>query len=62
MRGNIKIIKGLRSHTYKEGTRQPEKNGANDYSHFNDAIGYMVNNLYPMRVDTKQTYSVTRRA
>ena len=58
----VKIIKGLRSHTYKEGTRQPEKNGANDYSHFNDAIGYMVNHLYPMRVETKQKYSVTRRA
>ena len=58
----VKIIKGLRSHTYKEGTRQPTKDGANDYSHFNDAIGYMVNNLYPLRVETKQTYSVSRRA
>lgn len=55
-----KIIKGLRSHTYKEGTRQPEKNGAVDYSHFNDSVGYMVNHLYPMRVETNQKYSVTR--
>ena len=58
----VKIIKGLRSHTYKEGTRQPEKNGSVDYSHFNDSVGYMINHLYPMRVETKQKYSVTRRA
>ena len=56
----VKIIKGLRSHTYKEGTRQPEKNGTVDYSHFNDAVGYMINNLYPMRTEYKQTYKVTR--
>lgn len=56
----VKIIKGLRSHTYKEGTRQPEKNGVNDYSHFNDAIGYMINHLYPMRTEYKQTFKVKR--
>jgi len=56
----VKIIKGLRSHTYKEGTRQPEKNGTVDYSHFNDAVGYMINNLYPMRTEYKQTFKVTR--
>jgi len=52
----VKVIKGLRSHTYKEGTRQPTKDGANDYSHFNDALGYMVNNLYPLRVEFNQSY------
>ena len=53
----VKIIKGLRSHTYKEGTRQPTKDGASDYSHFNDAIGYMVNHLYPLRVDISRSYT-----
>lgn len=54
-----KIINALRKHVYKEGTRQPEKG---EYDHFCDALGYMVNNLYPLRVDAKQSYSVTRRA
>lgn len=58
----VKIIKGLRSHTYKEGTRQPTKEGANDYSHFNDALGYLINNLYPLKVNSQQSYAVTRRA
>ena len=44
-----KLIDGLRKHVYKEGTRQPEKNGANDFSHFNDALGYLINNQYPLK-------------
>lgn len=32
----------LIKHTYKEGTRQPHKDGAVDFSHLNDALGYMV--------------------
>jgi hypothetical protein len=59
----VKVINGLRKHTYKEGTRQPEKDGATDLSHFNDALGYMVNNMYPLKVaGTRNSYSVTRRA
>jgi len=57
----VKIIKGLRSHTYKEGTRQPEKNGTNDYSHFNDAVGYIINHLYPLRVDISRSYNNVSR-
>lgn len=45
----VKVINGLRKHTYKEGTRQPTKDGANDYSHFNDALGYAVNHLFPVK-------------
>ena len=41
-----KVIDGLRKHTYKEGTRQPEKG---EYDHFNDALGYLVNNQYPLK-------------
>ena len=56
-----KIINGLRKHTYKEGTRQPEKDGATDFSHFNDALGYMIYANYPVRPEYKQSYNnVTR--
>ena len=44
----VKIIKGLQKHVYKEGTRSPEKNSGLD--HFNDALGYMVNHLFPMNI------------
>jgi len=45
----VKLINALRKHVYSEGTRQPEKNSGLD--HLNDALGYMVNNLYPVTVD-----------
>ena len=54
-----KIINALRKHVYKEGTRQPIKG---EYDHFCDALGYMVNHLYPLTITSKQKYSVTRRA
>lgn len=56
-----KVINGLRKHTYKEGTRQPEKDGKVDFSHFNDALGYMINNLYPMKVEAINSYGKVRR-
>ena len=43
-----RLLECLRKHTYKEGTRQPDKG---QYDHFNDALGYVVNHLYPIRVD-----------
>ena len=44
----------------KEGTRQPSKNTG--YDHFNDALGYVVNHLYPLRVDyNRDTSSQIRR-
>ena len=49
-----KLINALRKHTYKEGTRQPEKDTGLD--HFCDALGYLVNNLYPVRVDKINSY------
>ena len=36
------LIKCLERHSYKEGTSVPEKNGNPDYSHLNDALGYLV--------------------
>jgi hypothetical protein len=56
-----KLINGLRKHVYREGTRLPEKDGAEDFSHFNDALGYMVNNLYPVKVDVINNYGRLKR-
>jgi len=53
-----KTINALRKHTYKEGTRQPLKG---EFDHLCDALGYMINNLYPVRVETTQTYGNLRR-
>jgi hypothetical protein len=44
----VKVINGLSKHVYKEGTRQPEKDSGLD--HFNDALGYMVNHLFPLNI------------
>jgi phage terminase large subunit len=53
-----KIIECLRKHTYKEGTRQPDKG---QFDHFNDALGYMVNHLYPLNVIRPQSVNAGRR-
>lgn len=45
-----KIINGLRKHVYKEGTRQPDKQSG--FDHFNDALGYLVNSIYPLKQNT----------
>lgn len=45
-------IKGLERQIYKEGTSQPDKSG---YDHMNDALGYLVDYLYPIKKDIKQT-------
>ena len=42
-------IKSLERQTYKEGTSQPNKDDG--YDHMNDALGYMVEYLFPVRTD-----------
>jgi len=42
-------IKSLERQIYKEGTSIPDKESG--YDHFNDAIGYMIEFLYPLRRD-----------
>ena len=42
-------IEGFERHAYKEGTSQPEKWGKEDYSHQMDAVGYLVDYLFPIR-------------
>lgn len=44
-------IEGLERHIYKEGTSQPEKGGSPDYSHQMDALGYLVDGLFPVKRD-----------
>ena len=39
-------IKSLERQTYKEGTSQPNKD---DFDHMNDALGYLVEYLFPVR-------------
>lgn len=48
------LIRGLGAQVYKEGTRVPEKGGSKDYSHLNDAFGYLINWYWPIKreVDT----------
>ncbi len=43
-------IEGLERHTYKEGTTQPDKESG--YDHMMDALGYMVDYLFPVKKDT----------
>jgi len=45
-------IEGLERQTYKEGTSQPDKDSG--YDHMMDALGYMVDYLFPVRKDTSE--------
>ena len=42
-------LEGLERHTYKEGTVQPDKDSG--YDHQMDALGYMVDYMFPVRRD-----------
>jgi len=42
-------IEGLERQTYREGSSQPDKDSG--YDHMNDALGYMVDYLFPVRRD-----------
>ena len=54
-------IEGLERHTYKEGTSQPDKGGDNDYSHMMDALGYMVDYMFPVRRDIDPATRIPQR-
>jgi hypothetical protein len=47
------IIEGLERQTYKEGTQIPDKDNITD--HQNDATGYVISWLYPIRRNTQNT-------
>lgn len=42
-------VEGLERHTYKEGTSQPDKDSG--YDHMMDALGYMVDYMFPIKKD-----------
>jgi hypothetical protein len=58
----VKLIEALRKQTYKEGTKIPEKGGARDYSHIVDALGYMVNSLFPVNIERTGKLPPMRRS
>ena len=45
------MIKSIERQIYKEGTHVPDKDSG--YDHFNDALGYLVEYVYPLRRDFK---------
>jgi hypothetical protein len=51
-------IEGLERHTYKEGTVQPDKDSG--YDHMMDALGYMVDYLFPVKREREQKYEPKR--
>jgi hypothetical protein len=53
-----KLLECLRKQTYKEGTRQPSKDGLD---HFPDALGYAINSMFPIRQDIQTRGHAIRR-
>ena len=45
------MIKSIERQIYKEGTHVPDKDSG--FDHFNDALGYLVEYVYPLRRDFK---------
>ena len=45
------VIKSLERQIYKEGTHVPDKDSGHD--HMNDALGYMVEYMFPLRREFK---------
>ena len=52
-------IEGLERHTYKEGTTQPDKDSG--YDHMMDALGYMVDYLFPVKRDVDPMTTMPQR-
>lgn len=52
-------IEGLERQTYKEGTSQPDKESG--YDHMNDALGYMVDYIFPVTRDLDPDLTAPQR-
>jgi PBSX family phage terminase large subunit len=52
------VIEGLERHVYKEGSSQPDKESG--YDHMMDALGYMVDYLFPVRREREDVYQPKR--
>ena len=53
------LIEGLERQTYKAGSSQPDKDSG--YDHMNDALGYMVDYLFPVTRDRDTSIAQPRR-
>lgn len=53
------LIEGLERQTYKAGTTTPDKESG--YDHMNDALGYMVDYLFPVRRERDEEYRTPER-
>ena len=51
-------VEGLERHTYKEGTTQPDKDSG--YDHQMDALGYMIDFMFPIKKDYGQIVQPAR--
>ena len=51
-------IEGLERHTYKEGTTTPDKDSG--YDHMMDALGYMIDFMFPLKKDIGDIRQPTR--
>ena len=52
-------IEGLERQTYKEGTSQPDKDSG--YDHMMDALGYMVDYMFPIKRDRELNPNAPKR-
>ena len=52
------VIEGLERQIYKEGTVTPDKD--NDYNHMMDALGYMIDYLFPLKRERDTTAPLGR--
>ncbi len=52
-------IEGLERHTYKQGTTQPDKDSG--YDHMMDALGYMIDYMYPVKRDVSPELLIPQR-
>jgi hypothetical protein len=52
-------IEGLERQTYKEGSTQPDKDSG--YDHLNDALGYMIDYLWPIKREREPDLNAPKR-
>lgn len=53
------LREALIKHSFKEGTKIPEKGGANDYTHITDCVRYYVHKNHPILPNGKNWFGTT---
>lgn len=56
------LMNCLNKLSYRPGGNEPDKGGSNDYTHMTDALGYMIEYLYPIRRITQPRVEPARWA